>query len=267
MSDKPDIDIEVRDLRIRYGDTVVLDGVNADISHGRITSVMGPSGCGKSTLLKAMLGMIDPDRGHIRLLGRNVRDAEREELSKFLTNVGVTFQHGALFGSMTVGENVAVPLREHTDLREDTIKDLVRVKLGLVDMSHAVNKMPAELSGGMQKRAAIARALALDPPILFFDEPSSGLDPVTAEQLDDLILFINQSLGTTIVVVTHEVRSAMKISDYLLFLTGGNVREVGTPETFRRSSNPAVSSFLACSGLGPSENCPSPGKSHDDNAQ
>ena len=251
MSDTPQIDIEVRNLRIRYADTVVLDGVDADITHGKITSVMGPSGCGKSTLLKAMLGMIDPDEGQIRLLGHHVRGFEREELSKFLTNVGVTFQHGALFGSMTVGENVAVPMREHTDLDEETITSLVQLKLGLVDMAHAVNKMPAELSGGMQQRVAIARALALDPPILFFDEPSAGLDPVTAEQLDDLILFINQSLGTTIVVVTHEVRSAMRISDQLLFLSGGNVREAGTPEQFRHSANSAVTSFLACSGLGP----------------
>jgi phospholipid/cholesterol/gamma-HCH transport system ATP-binding protein len=267
MSEKPQIDIEVRDLLIRYGDSVVLRGIDADIIHGKVTSVMGPSGCGKTTLLKAMLGMVIPDEGEIRLLGHDVIGTEREELSKYLTSVGVTFQQGALFGSMTVGENVAVPLREHTDLDEDTIRDLVQVKLGLVGMAHAVNKMPSELSGGMQKRAAIARALALDPPILFFDEPSAGLDPVTAEQLDDLILFINQSLGTTIVVVTHEVRSAMKISDDLLFLSGGKVRERGSPDTFRHSANSAVASFLACSGIESSEECPSPEVSLDDNAQ
>lgn len=257
MIERTDIDVEVRGLRVRFGDNLVLDGVDVDIRKGKITSVLGASGCGKTTLLKSMLGMVRPDGGRIHLLGRDVISAEREDLSKFLVNVGVTFQHGALFGSQTVMENIAMPLREHTDLDEATIRCLVRMKLGLVGMEEAVHKMPSELSGGMQKRAAIARALVLDPPILFFDEPSAGLDPITARQLDDLILFLNKSLECTIVVVTHEMRSAIRISDYAVFLSEGQVRAAGTIEEFQNSTDPAVRDFLTCSDLGESEMCPS----------
>ncbi len=248
-------DITIRGLKVTFGGSVVLNDIDLDIHHGEVTSVLGPSGCGKTTLLKSMLGMVEPQKGTVRVLGKNVLEAEREELSKFLTNVGVTFQHGALFGSLNIAENVATPLQEHTDMDEDAIQQLVRIKLGLVDMEHALHKMPSELSGGMQKRAAIARALVLDPPILFFDEPSAGLDPVTAHQLDELILFINRTLSTTIVVVTHEVSSALRISDNVVFLSGGNIQQTGTMEDFKHSTNPAVVRFLQCSGTTDTEPC------------
>jgi phospholipid/cholesterol/gamma-HCH transport system ATP-binding protein len=173
---------------------------------------------------------------------------EREELSKFLTAVGVTFQHGALFGSRTIGENVAAPLQEHTDLSDTLIESLVELKLGMVSMADAIHRMPGELSGGMQKRAAIARALALDPRILFFDEPSAGLDPVTAASLDELIVYLNRSLECTIVVITHEMQSCLRIADRIVFLHDGRVTETGTKEEITRSSNPRIQRFLQASG-------------------
>lgn len=243
-------DITVRNLTIQFGETMVLDDISLDVTHGQITSILGPSGCGKTTLLKCMMGMMNAQSGEVRVLGRNVLQTEREKLSKFLTNIGVTFQQGALFGSVDIAENVALPLKEHTDMEEEAIDQLVRVKLALVDMEGTLHKMPSELSGGMQKRAAIARALVLDPPILFFDEPSAGLDPVTAHQLDELILFINRTLGSTIVVVTHEIQSAMRTSDDVVFLYGGDIRQAGTLQEFQNSSDPAVQQFLRCSGTG-----------------
>ncbi|MFP4176692.1 MAG: ABC transporter ATP-binding protein, partial [Planctomycetota bacterium] len=240
MPDNATNDITVENLHVQLGETLVLDDVDLDVEHGKITTIMGPSGCGKSTLLKSILGMVSPIKGNIHILGRDVVRCEREELSKFLTSVGVTFQHSALFGSETVGENVAMPLREHTTYSEEIIQSIVRVKLALVDLAHAAHRMPSELSGGMQKRASIARALVMDPPILLFDEPSAGLDPITGRKLDDLILSLNQSLDCTIVVVTHEMHSAMRISDDLVYLDGGKIQETGTPDTFRHSSNPAV---------------------------
>lgn len=248
MNEQTNHDIIIRDLKVTFGKSVVLNDIDLDIDHGKVTSVLGPSGCGKSTLLKSMLGMVQPQHGTVRVLGKNVLAAEREDLSKFLTNVGVTFQQGALFGSRSIAENVATPLYEHTDMSEDGIQQLVRIKLALVDMEHALHKMPSELSGGMQKRAAIARALVLDPPILFFDEPSAGLDPVTAHQLNELILFINRTLKTTIVVVTHDVHSALRISNKIVFLSDGRIQETGTVEEFQNSTHPAVVRFLKCSG-------------------
>lgn len=254
MSDTKVNDIIVENLRVTFDSLLVLNNVSINIPHGEVTSILGPSGCGKTTLLKCMLGMVNPDQGVVRVLGKNVLQTEREKLSKFLTNIGVTFQNGALFGSRDIAENVAIPLMEHTDMDDDTIQKLVRVKLALVDMEYAMHKMPSELSGGMQKRAAIARALVLDPPILFFDEPSAGLDPVTARQLDDLILFINRTLESTIVVVTHEVNSALRISDNVVFLSEGKVQQTGTTEEFTHSDHPAVRRFLACSGQNATEN-------------
>lgn len=248
MSQQTVHDITIRNLTVRFAETLVLNDISLDVTHGQITSVLGPSGCGKTTLLKCMMGMVTPQSGEVRVLGRDVLQTEREELSKFLTNIGVTFQQGALFGSVDIAENVALPLKEHTDMPDAAIDELVRVKLALVDMEHAMHKMPSELSGGMQKRAAIARALVLDPPILFFDEPSAGLDPVTAYQLDELILFINRTLSSTIVVVTHEIQSALRISDDVVFLYEGDIKQTGTVHEFQNSSHPAVQQFLKCSG-------------------
>jgi len=237
--------IEVRDLIAGYENETVLHDISLDIVQGEVTSIIGPSGCGKTTLMKIIVGLMRPTQGMVRVLGQDILSMEREELSSFLTNVGVTFQGGALFGSQTVGENVAVPLREHTDLDAEIIESVVAVKLSLVGLEEAAGKMPAELSGGMQKRAAIARAMALEPPVLFFDEPSSGIDPVTSAALDDLILFLNRSLERTVVVITHEIRSAFRISDKIVFIEEGRIVETGTVPEFRHSTNPKVQQFIS----------------------
>ena len=249
-NESPDLDIEVNALTVSYEEKSVLENVSLGIHRGQVTCILGPSGCGKSTLLKAMLGRLRPIGGRIRILGRDILNTEREELSKFLVNVGVTFQHGALFGSQSVGENVAAPLHEHTDLDAESIRMLVRVKLALVGMEGAIDRMPSQLSGGMQKRVAIARALALDPKILFFDEPSAGLDPITALALDDLILFLNRSLGCTIVVITHEIRSVLRISSRIVCLGEGKVLLSGTVHEFLTSPKPEIKAFLAASRAG-----------------
>ena len=242
-------DVRVRNLTVKYGTETVLRDVDLDICSGCITCILGPSGCGKSTLMKTMLGMIHPAGGHVTVLGKQLEVMEREELSGFLSNVGVTFQHGALFGSRTAGENVAAPLQSRTELDEETIRSIVEVKLALVGMEDSLHSYPSELSGGQQKRVAIARALALDPALVFFDEPSSGLDPVTADRLDELIQELNASLGATFVIVTHEVRSAVHISDRIVFLGNGRVKESGPVEQVLRSSDEDVRNFITSSGV------------------
>lgn len=262
---RDEIDIKVRDLVMRYGANTVLKDVNLDICSGCVTCILGPSGCGKSTLLKAMLGLVTPSAGYVRMLGRDVTGMEREELSSFLTRVGVTFQHGALFGSETIGDNVATPLRVHTRLDEDTIWSIVEVKLAQVGLEEAIYSYPSELSGGMQKRAALARALALDPRILLFDEPSAGLDPETADDLDELILQLNQTLGATFVIVTHEIRSALRISDRIVFLSEGDVQVSGTVEDFLESSNENARRFMAASDFHTATEKPAREGVRDDN--
>jgi len=247
MNGSSEFDIEVSGLNTSYGEKLVLKDVDLRIHRSRVTCILGPSGCGKSTLLKSMIGRLEPDSGTVKVLGRDILSMEREEASKFLVNVGVTFQHGALFGAQTVAQNVAAPLVEHTDLDAATIEMLVRVKLGLVGLEGALDKMPSELSGGMQKRAAIARALALEPQILFFDEPSAGLDPITAITLDELVVSLNRSLGCTIVVITHEIRSVLRIADRIVCLGDGRVLQAGTIEEFLDSPDPEVRAFVAAS--------------------
>ena len=246
-ADQPDV--RVRNLTVKYGPEIALRNVNLDICSGCITCILGPSGCGKSTLMKSMLGMIPPASGSVTVLGQRLDTMERDRLSGFLSNVGVTFQHGALFGSRTAGENVAAPLRSRTEMDEDTIRSIVEVKLALVGMEESLHSYPSELSGGQQKRVAIARALALDPALVFFDEPSSGLDPVTADRLDELIQELNESLGATFVIVTHEVRSAVHISDRIVFLYDGQVEESGPVDSVLHSTDENVRQFIAASGV------------------
>jgi len=241
--------IRVRGLTVKYGTETALREVDLDICGGCITCILGPSGCGKTTLMKSMLGMITPARGSVSVLGRQVDQMERAQLSEFLANVGVTFQHGALFGSQTAGENVAAPLRSRRELDEETIRSIVEVKLALVGMEESVYSYPSELSGGQQKRVAIARALALDPPLVFFDEPSAGLDPVTADRLDELIEDLNDNLGATFVIVTHKVQSAVGISDRIVFLDDGRVRAAGPVDQVLHSGNDAVRQFIGASGV------------------
>lgn len=239
-----DIAIAVRDLRVRYGAREILHGVNFEVQAGETLVIMGGSGSGKSTLLRTLVGLELPSEGEIWIQGRNfaaMTGAERDVLRK---KMGMSFQGGALFGSMTVGENVALPLREHTHLDESTIDIIVRLKLDQVGLSGFENYMPAQLSGGMKKRAAIARALAMDPEILFFDEPSAGLDPIIAAGLDELILKLKKAFRITIVVVTHELASAFLIADRMILIDKGNVVANGTSDELRQSTAPRVRQFL-----------------------
>ncbi len=225
--------IRVRDL-VKTFDRRVLDGVNLDVRKGEMMVIMGGSGCGKSTLLRHMIGSLQPDSGRVELFGLNINELNNEQLDEVRKRFGILFQSGALFNSMTVGENVSLPLREHTDLDDDTIDIMVRIKLELVGMRHAVNLMPAQLSGGMKKRAGLARAIALDPEILFYDEPSAGLDPVTSAEIDQLMIDLAQKLGVTTVVVTHEMDSAFRIADRMAMLDRGQMLKIAIREEFER---------------------------------
>ena len=236
--------IETRDLTLSYGDNTVLKDVYLDIKRGEITVILGGSGCGKTTLLRSIIRLTDPSSGTIHLLGEKISALEEEETGDLLKRVGVMFQQGALMNSITVAENVALPLEMHTDLSPHIIDQLVRQKLALVELSHAYSLYPSELSGGMKKRAAIARALALEPEILFADEPSAGLDPVVSLGLDNLFLKLNRELGMTIVVVTHELASIYRIAHNIAFLSGGQVLFRGTHEEAETSGIPEVESFF-----------------------
>lgn len=213
-----DIKIEVRDLDMAYGDFVVMRGLNFSIRRGEVFIIMGGSGCGKSTLLKHLIGLKEPARGEVRYDGRDFTHADAATRKEMLQHFGVLYQGGALWSAMTLEENVALPLREYTRLSKEEIREVSRYKLSLVGLRGFENFYPSEISGGMRKRAGLARAMALDPDVLFFDEPSAGLDPLSAKRLDDLILELRESLGSTVVVVTHELASIFAIADRAIFL-------------------------------------------------
>src|SRR6202451_2223126 len=236
--------ISVRNLRVKYGEREILHGINFEVPEGETMVILGGSGSGKSTLLRSLVGLEKPSSGEIWIQGKDfasIPDAERDELRK---KMGMSFQGGALFGSMTVGENVALPLQEDTQLDDSTMEIIVRLKLDQVGLAGFEDYMPSELSGGMKKRAAVARALAMDPEILFFDEPSAGLDPIIAAGIDELILHLKRAFRMTIVVVTHELASAFLIADRMLLIDRGNVVALGTPEEMRSSVQPRVRQFL-----------------------
>jgi phospholipid/cholesterol/gamma-HCH transport system ATP-binding protein len=236
--------IAVKNLRVKYGEREILHGISFEIQAGETLVILGGSGSGKSTLLRTLVGLELPSSGEIWIRGQNfaaISEAQRDEIRK---KMGMSFQQGALFGSMSVGENVALPLREHTRLDESTIEIVVRLKLDQVGLSGFDNYMPAQLSGGMKKRAAIARALAMDPEILFFDEPSAGLDPIIAAGLDELILKLKKAFRMTIVVVTHELASAFLIADRMILLDKGVIVANGTVQELRASQQPRVRQFL-----------------------
>ncbi|MGH8528242.1 MAG: ABC transporter ATP-binding protein [Nevskiales bacterium] len=236
--------VAVRDLVTHYGKREILHGVNLRVAPGEIRVIMGGSGSGKSTLLRYLLGLGRPTRGSISLLGNDITRLTDYELDQLRKEIGVSFQGGALFSSMTVGENVALPLREHAKVDENTLRIMVRLKLELVNLAGFEDLMPAQLSGGMIKRAALARAIALDPKLLFFDEPSAGLDPVISAELDETILTLRDALKMTIVVVTHELESAFKIADRITMLDGGKVLMTGSVEEIRGSDQPRIRDLL-----------------------
>jgi len=210
--------IEVRDLTMAYGSYVVMQDIQFSINSGEIFVIMGGSGSGKSTLLKHLIGLKKPAEGKILYDNENFWDMNRRRKNQVRQRMGILYQHGALWSGMTLEENVALPLKEYTDLRRNEIKEIVSLKLSLVGLKGFESFYPAEISGGMNKRAALARAMALDPDILFFDEPSSGLDPISSGRLDDLILRIRESLGTTVIIVSHDLASIFKVADRAIFL-------------------------------------------------
>ncbi len=236
--------VSVRGLVARYGENVVLDGVSLDVRPGEIFVVMGGSGSGKTTLLRHMLGLLRPAAGAVRVLGVDVNAAAPATLQALRRRVGVAFQGGALLSSLSVGDNLALPLVEHTDLHPRTIAIMARMKLEAVELPGTERLMPSELSGGMLKRAALARAIVMDPDLLFCDEPSAGLDPAVSAAIDKLILRLREAMGMTVVVVTHELASAFAIADRICVLDGGEVVAVGTVDEIRHSANRRVQNLL-----------------------
>lgn len=236
--------ISIRDLHTSYGSRKILKGINLDIYPRETLVILGRSGCGKSTLLRHMIGLNKPDRGQIFIKGVDIVTASEKEREKLLIKMGMLFQNGALFNSMTVGENVALPLMAHTPQEPSTIRIMTRMKLGMVGLSGFEDFMPSQLSGGMKKRAALARAIAMDPDILFCDEPSAGLDPIVAVGIDHLILKLKTALKMTIVVVTHEMASVFLIADRVCLLHEGEIKFLGTKEELTRSTDPYVLQFL-----------------------
>lgn len=244
MTDATPLAIEVEHLVAGYGGRRILDDVSLEVRTGDIMIIMGGSGSGKSTLLRNLLGLNRPTSGTIRLLGRDIGKLGADERIELQKNIGVSFQGGALLSSLSIGENVALPLREHTRLADETIAVMARVKLEVVNLGGFEHMMPAQLSGGMVKRAALARALAMDPKLLFFDEPSAGLDPVVSSELDDLILKLRDALGMTIVVVTHELESAFKIADRITVLDHGKVLISGPVDDVRNADSERIQDLL-----------------------
>lgn len=239
-----DVVIEVNNLTAHYGQRMILDDVSMQVMQGEIMVIMGGSGSGKSTLLRHLLALNQPTHGTIHMLGRNIGRQSYKEAQDLRKNIGVSFQGGALFSSMTVGDNVCLPLREHTRLDEKTINIMSRMKLEMVNLAGFENLMPAELSGGMVKRAATARAIIMDPKLLFFDEPSAGLDPIVAAELDELILQLRDAMRTTIVVVTHDLDSAFKIADRITVLDKGKILQIGSIAEIKNSTNERTQNLL-----------------------
>lgn len=229
-----EIRISVRDLVKKFGTQTVLTGVNLDIAAGETVVIMGGSGCGKTTLLRLLIGSHQPTSGTISLLGQDIASLDGDGFDALKKQFGILFQSGALFQSMSVGDNVALPLQENTDLAPETIEMIVKMKLELVGLRQHANKLPSQISGGMMKRAGLARAMAMDPKILFYDEPSAGLDPVTSAEIDQLILELTRNFGVTSVVVTHEMDSAFMIADRMVMLDGGRVLMIDKREEFDR---------------------------------
>ena len=236
--------ISARGLRVNYGSREVLHSIDVEVMQGETLVILGGSGSGKSTLLRTLVGLEKPSGGEVFVKGTDLARATDRELDAIRKRIGLSFQSGALIGSMTVGENIALPLLEHSDLARSTIEVMVRIKLEQVGLSGFEHFSPAQLSGGMKKRAAIARALAMDPEILFFDEPSAGLDPIMAAGIDDLILNLKKAYALTMIVVTHELASAFLIADRIILIDRGHILATGPAKQIQQSTQPRVRQFL-----------------------
>jgi phospholipid/cholesterol/gamma-HCH transport system ATP-binding protein len=247
----PETEISIKGLTKSFGPQTVLEDITCDIPKGKITLMLGPSGTGKSVFLKHLVGLLKPDRGEIWIDEKNVPSLNEKELYEVRRKFGVLFQDGALFGSMNIYDNVAFPLREHTKKREGEINDIVTEKLSMVGLQGAEKKLPGEISGGMKKRAGLARALVLDPEIVLFDEPDSGLDPVRTAFLNELTMDLNKQLGATFIVVTHDIATAKQVADFIGMLYRRNLVKFGPAREMFSSDIPVVRQFLAGDTEGP----------------
>ena len=246
-----DILVDIQDLHFSYGDRPLLQWINMRIPRGKVVAIMGGSGCGKTTLLRCIGGQLRPTAGSVRLGDSVVSKMSESELYRLRRQMGMLFQFGALFTDLSVFENVAFPLREHTDLPERMIRDLVLMKLEAVGLRGAHRLMPAALSGGMARRVALARAVALDPALIMYDEPFTGLDPIALGVIGRLIRTLNDALGATSIMVTHDVQESLLMVDYIYFLNGGKVVAEGTPDDIRASRDPFVHQFVHAEADGP----------------
>jgi phospholipid/cholesterol/gamma-HCH transport system ATP-binding protein len=242
MSTEPYVQVE--SLVARYGNRTILDNITFSARRGEITVILGASGCGKTTVLRHIVGLLTPASGRILIDGRDIHQASEDEQEVILRNVGMSFQGGALFNSMTLEDNVALPIIEHTHADPKTARMLARMKLALVDLEQAAHRLPAEISGGMKKRAAVARALALDPTLLLFDELSAGLDPITARELDELVLSLKRQFGVAIIIVTHELGSIQMIADQAIMLHQGKILAAGPLQEVQATDHPQIRAFF-----------------------
>lgn len=246
-----DILVDIEDLRFDYDGRPILQGINMKIPRGKVVAIMGGSGCGKTTLLQCIGGQLKPTGGRVLLEHNRVCEMTQKELYGLRRRMGMLFQFGALFTDMSVFDNVAFPLREHTDLSDEMIRDLVLMKLEAVGLRGAHKLMPGELSGGMARRVALARAVALDPMLVMYDEPFTGLDPIALGVIGQLIRKLNDALGATSIMVTHDVQESLQIVDYIYFVSGGQIVAEGTPDQIRASQDPFVHQFVHAEVDGP----------------
>ena len=243
--------VEINGLDFAYGERQILSGISMRLPKGKLTAIMGGSGCGKTTLLRLIGGQIQPSRGSLKVAGQEVNQLSERDLYQMRRRMGMLFQFGALFTDLSVYDNVAFPLREHTKLPESAIRDLVLLKLEAVGLRGAANLMPAELSGGMARRVALARSVALDPELILFDEPFTGLDPISLSIIATLIRRLTDALGATSVMVTHDVHESLAVVDYVYFMSAGRIVGSGTPDEIRVSADPYVYQFVHAQPDGP----------------